>query len=133
MSKVTPFPGPTPSVTDAALRDLERQGEAMAERARKLGQADPTIEQITDYDRNLFGMPVRFEIDVTVPLPVLKQEINTIRAELANVLATLEQPGVAGNTRRHMAHSRLRSLRAHLRFDRTERKMREKRQPTQQD
>lgn len=127
---VTPFPGRELTVAEAALMDLQRQEEAIARRAMQLGSNDPTIEQVTEYDRRLFGTPVRLELDVTIPLPQLKQEINAIRAQLTNCLATLEQDA-STNTRRHMVHSRLCALRAQLRADREERKRREKRLPSQ--
>jgi len=121
------------TVTEAALIDLERGREAMAKRAMNLGQADPSVaEDIPEWVLRRIGTAIRFEIDVTAPLPVLKQELNTIRAELGNCLVTLEQ-NTSPNTRREMVHSRLTSLRIHLRFDRDERKRRENRQPIQND
>lgn len=92
----------------------------MAKRAMTLGTPDPTIEEITDYDRRHFGTAVRFEIDVCGNIQDLKKDINTIRAELTNCLVTLEQ-NAPGNVRRHMVHSRLASLRAELKFRRKER------------
>lgn len=114
------------TVAEAALLDLRRQEDAIAARAMALGQADPTLEEITEFDRQTFGTATRFEIDVCVPIADLKREISTIRAELANCLATLEQR-TGGNVRRHMVHSRLVMLRAHLRRERQERKVREAR------
>jgi hypothetical protein len=118
------------TVTEAAILDLQQQGEAMAKRAMTLGQADPTVEEITEYDRRRFGTAVRFEIDVCQPLHDIKREINMIRGELTNCLAILEQKA-SGNARRHMVHMHLASLRGELRFERLERKSREKRQPIQ--
>jgi hypothetical protein len=120
----------TLTVTESAIIDLQRQEEAIAKRAMQLGSSDPTIEKITEYDLRLFGTPVRFEIDVTIPIPQLKREINSIRAQLTNCLATLEQSS-GTNTRRHMVHSKLCALRAQLHADRDERKRREKRLPPQ--
>lgn len=118
------------TVTEAAILDLQRQGEAMAKRAMTLGQADPTVDEITEYDRRRFGTAVRFEIDVCGHLQDLKADLNKIRGELTNCLAILEQKASA-NARRHMVHMHLAALRVDLRYDRTERKVREKRQPIQ--
>ena len=121
----------TVTVTDAAIVDLEQQREAMAKRAMQLGQSDPSsAEDIPQWVLRSIGTAVRFEIDVTQPLAALKQEINTIRAELGNCLVTLEQ-NTSPNVRRQMVHSRLSGLRTHLRYERDERKRREKRQPIQ--
>jgi hypothetical protein len=121
------------TVTESAIVDLEKQREAMAKRAMSLGSADPAgAEEIPAWVLRSIGTAVRFEVDVTQPIADLKREINTIRAELGNCLVTLEQ-NTSLVTRRQMVHSRLTGLRAHLRFEREERKMREKRQPNQPD
>lgn len=130
MNRVQPFPAKPSSPTTQALVDLEGQREAMAKLAHKLGQPDPTIDQITDYDRRRFGTPVRFEIDACMPLTELKQELSRIRAEMTNCLATLELPASA-NDRRAMVHSRLVGLRVQIKVDRQERKSRESRRPNQ--
>lgn len=132
MNRVTPFPAQPPSPTTQALVDLEEQRAAMAKLAHRLGQPDPTVDQITDYDRRRFGTPVRFEVDACMPLAELKQELNRIRAEMTNCLATLELPASA-NDRRAMVHSRLTGLRVQIKIDREERKRRDRRQPIQPD
>lgn len=120
------------SVTTAALTDLAEQQEAMARRAVVLGKPDPTLPEITEYDRRRFGQAVRFEIDVCQHMADLKSDLNTIRAELTNCLAVLEQK-TTGNVRRHMVHSHLAALRGELKFRRDERKSRDKRLPSQTD
>lgn len=121
---------PGQTVTEAAVADVQRGLDQMAKLAMKFGQADPTVEEITEFDRIAFGQAVRFEIDVCQPLPALKQELNTIRAQLTNCLALLEQ-NVNANTRRRMVHSTLTSLRGELKYRRQERKQQKMRQPIQ--
>lgn len=122
------------TVTERALMDLQAQGDAIAKRAMQLGTGNPTTkaddEAVSDYEKRLFGTPVRLEVDVCIPIQQLKQEINSLRAQLTNCLAILEQGGPP-NTRRHMVHSRLCTQRAQMRAGREERKHREKRQPPQ--
>ncbi|MFO1080812.1 MAG: hypothetical protein U1E23_09330 [Reyranellaceae bacterium] len=109
------------SVAEAAVLDLQREAIAMAKRASIFSKPDPTVEEITDYDRRRFGQAVRLSIDVCVPLPDLKRDLVTIRAEIGNCLAILEQSG-SGNERRKLVHSRLGDLRAELFYRRRERK-----------
>lgn len=121
---------PGQTVTEAAVADVQRGLDQMVKLAMKFGQVDPTVEEITEFDRIAFGQAVRFEIDVCQPLPTLKQELNTIRAQLTNCLALLEQ-NVNANTRRRMVHSTLTSLRGELKYRRQERKQQKMRQPIQ--
>lgn len=114
------------SVTEQAIIDLQRERDAMARRAAQFKQTDPTVEQITDYDRRRFGQAVRFEIDVCIPVDDLKHELNMIRAEITNCIAILERKGT-GNERRKMVHSRLSDVRGELRFLRQERELQENR------
>ncbi len=109
------------TVAEQAMIDVQQGLKAMAKRAQQLGQSDPTVEEITDYDRRRFGRAVRFEVDVCIPLPDLKRELNMIRAEITNCIAILERSG-SGNERRKMVHSRLRDVRGELKYQREERK-----------
>lgn len=108
------------TVAEQASMDLQKGLQAMAKRAQQFGEKDPTIEEITPYDRRRFGMAVRFEVDVCIPLPDLKRELNLIRAEMTNCIAILERNG-SGNERRKMVHSRLRDVRGELKYQRQER------------
>jgi hypothetical protein len=65
--------GPEMTVAEQAMLDVQKGLQAMAKRAQQLGKSDPTVEEITDYDRRRFGMAVRFEVDVCIPLPDLKR------------------------------------------------------------
>lgn len=47
------------TVAEAAMLDLQRERQAMAKRAATFGKPDPTVEEITDYDRRRFGQAVR--------------------------------------------------------------------------
>lgn len=97
-------------------RDLRRVERALKRRQRTLGESETIVmakNDITDYDRNLFGRPVRFEIDVCVPLDHLKKDISIIRAELTNCLALLEAGGTA-HDRRFGVHRKLSAIRAKL-------------------
>jgi len=119
-----------PTVAEMANEDFQKGLERLSQRAMALGMSDPTINEITEYDRRAFGQAVRFEIDVCQPIPQLKQELNSIRAALTNCLVLLEQ-NASGNTRRRMVHSDLTGLRSELKYRRNERKSREARQPKQ--
>jgi hypothetical protein len=121
---------PAPTVAEEAMADFQRGLEKMSQRAMALGMSDPTLDEITDFQRAAFGQAVRFEIDVCQPLPVLKRELNSIRAELTNCLVMLEQ-NASGNTRRRMVHSALSMMRIGLKHERRERKLRERGQPIQ--
>jgi hypothetical protein len=116
--------------TEAAIIDLEKGREAMARLAQKLGKSDPAVDEIPDWVMRSIGTAVRFEVDVTTPLADLKRELNTIRAEMTNCLATLDS-GQEINTRRHQVHMRLSGLRAHLKYERDERKNQKKAQTSQ--
>lgn len=124
-----PEPVP-PTVAEKANEDFQKGMDALARRAMALGMSDPTVNEITEYDRRAFGQAVRFEIDVCQPIPQLKQELNSIRAALTNCLVLLEQ-NASANTRRRMVHSDLTGLRSELKYRRNERKSREARQPIQ--
>jgi hypothetical protein len=120
--------GPEMTVAEQAMLDVQKGLQAMARRAQQLVKSDPTVEEITDYDRRRFGMAVRFEVDVCIPLPDLKRELNLIRAELTNCIAILERSG-SGNERRKMVHSRLRDIRGELKYQRQERNEQDSRLP----
>jgi hypothetical protein len=103
-----PLDRPSLTPTEAAIVDLEHTKAAMAKRMQTFGvtqdAADP--DTITDYDRALYGRPVRIEIDVCVPIAELRRQLNTVRAELTNAIAELERSGPA-NDRRFSVHRRL--------------------------
>lgn len=108
------------TVAEQAMIDVQRGLDAMAKRAQQFGKPDPTVEEITDYDRRRFGQAVRFEVDVCIPIAALKSELNMVRAQITNCIAILERSG-SGNERRRMVHSLLRDVRAELKYQRQER------------
>jgi len=118
---------PALSPAETAAIDFQRQREAMAKRMQTFGvtqdAADP--DTITEYDRALYGRPVRIEIDVTVPLEALKRQLNTVRAELTNAIAELERKGPA-HDRRFSVHRRLCGAKVYVYQSRQEIKLRRK-------
>ena len=78
----------------------------MKKRARQLGGDDATQPDITEYDRNLYGRPVRIEVDVCVPIGDLTKLLNSIRADITNAIMALERTGTASD-RRFAAHRQL--------------------------
>jgi hypothetical protein len=87
-------------------RDRRKVERAMRKKARQMGAIDPTREEIPEYDRNLFGRPVRIEVDVCVPLDELRKLLNSIRADVTDALIALEKQGTPSD-RRYAAHRRL--------------------------
>lgn len=118
---------PSLSPTEAAIVDLEHTKAAMVKRMQTFGvvqsPADP--DTITDYDRALYGRPVRIEVDVTVPLETLRRQLNTVRAELTNAIAELERGGPA-HDRRFSVHRRLCAAKVYVFQSRREIKRRQK-------
>lgn len=92
---------PSLTTTEAAIVDWQHQREAMAKRMQTLGvtQAPQDPDTITDYDRALYGRPVRIEIDVTVPIDELRRQLNSVRAGLTNAIIELERAGPAPQRR----------------------------------
>ena len=113
---------------EAASIDLQRQREAMAKRAQTFGlvQDSPDEDAITEYDRRLYGRPVRIEIDVAVPMAELKRQLNTVRAELTNSILELERTERPANDRRFTVHRRLCAAKTYVRQSRDEIKLRAK-------
>lgn len=112
---------------EAAALDFQRQKEAMAQRMQSFGivKATPGEDEITDYDRRLYGRPIRIEVDCAIPIPDLKRQLNTIRAELTNALIELETERPA-NDRRFTVHRRLSAAKTYVRQSRDEIKLRSK-------
>jgi hypothetical protein len=119
---------PSLTATEAAIVDLENTKAAMAKRMQTFGvvqsPADP--DTITDYDRALYGRPVRIEIDVTVPLAELKRQLNTVRAEMTNAIAELERGDRPAHDRRFSVHRRLCAAKVYVFQSRQEIKLRRK-------
>lgn len=88
-----------------AERDLRKVERALKRREREIGRSEVIVmgDQITEADRDLFGRPVRFEVDVCIPIADLKTLLNGIRADLGNAIKILETTGPA-NDRRFSAH-----------------------------
>ena len=112
---------------EAASIDLQKAKEAMGKRMQTFGVIQDTSDEdtITDYDRRLYGTPVRIEIDVAVPMAELKRQLNTVRAEMTNALMALERGGSA-NDRRFTVHRRLCAAKTYVRQSREEIKLRKK-------
>jgi hypothetical protein len=93
-------------------RDRRKVERAMAKRARQMGAANPVVEErISEYDKTLFGRPVRIEIDVCVPINDLLKLLNGVRADITNAMMVLERSGPP-NDRRFSAHQQLQRARA---------------------
>lgn len=90
--------------------DIERERRkverAMRKKVRQLGGDDATRPEITEHDRNLYGRPVRIEIDVCVPIGDLTKMLNGIRADITNAIMALERVGTVSD-RRFAAHRQL--------------------------
>lgn len=86
-------------------RDRRKVERALRKREREVGQSETILmgDQITDSDRDLFGRPVRIEVDVCVPIADLKRLLGGVKADLENAIRVLETTGPA-NDRRFSAH-----------------------------
>lgn len=106
--------------TQRNLRSVER---ALKRRQRTLGESETIImakEDISASDRNLFGTPVRYEVDVCIPIADLKRDLNEVRLHLAECIKILEDGGTA-HDRRFAVHRRLSRIRATLHLRKKER------------
>lgn len=106
--------------TQRGLRRVER---ALKRRERTLGTSETIVmakEDITETDRDLFGRPVRFEVDVCIPLTDLKADLAEIRRRLGDCIAILERGGTA-HDRRFGVHRVLSRVRAGLHLNKKER------------
>lgn len=93
-------------------RDRRKVERAMRKRARQVGAVDSrAAPEITEHDRNLFGRPVRIELDVCVPVADLLKLLNGVRADITNAIMALERSGPV-NDRRFTAHRQLCQARA---------------------
>ena len=112
------------SITDLETsRDLRRVERALKRRQRTLGESETIVmarDEITESDRNLFGRPVRFEIDVCIPITDLKKEINELRLRLADCITILESEGTQ-HDRRFAVHRVLSRIRATLHLEKKRR------------
>lgn len=86
-------------------RDRRKVERAMRKREQEVGRSETILmgEKITEDDLDLFGRPVRIEIDVCVPIADLKTLLNGIKADLMNAIKVLELTSPA-NDRRFSAH-----------------------------
>lgn len=104
-------------------RDLRRVERALKRRQRTLGESETIVmakNDITASDRNLFGTPVRFEVDVCIPITDLKRDLNEIRLHLAECIKIIEDGGTM-HDRRFAVHRRLSRIRATLHLRKKER------------
>lgn len=93
-------------------RDRRKVERAMAKRTRQMGAVNPITEAtITEYDKTLFGRPIRIEIDVCIPIDDLLKLLNGVRADITNAMMALERSGPP-NDRRFSAHQQLQRARA---------------------
>lgn len=102
------------------LRSVER---ALKRRQRTLGDSETIImakDDITQADRDLFGRPVRFEIDVCIPITDLKRDLAEIRRRMGDCIAILERGGTQ-HDRRFSVHRILSRVRATLHRQKKER------------
>lgn len=96
---------------------LARRREQFSINRRGTTTAEPVEPLIPESDKNLYGRPVRIEVDVCVPLPELRKLLIGIRADIADAILCLDRPGEA-HDRRFAAHIKLCMARAksyHLR------------------
>lgn len=106
-------------------RDLHRVERALKRREKALGKSETIVmakDDITESDRNLFGTPVRFEIDVCVPITDLKADLAEIRRRLADCITILEAGGTT-HDRRFAVHRIVSRIRATLHLRRKEREV----------
>lgn len=112
------------SMTDLeTARNLRSVERALKRRQRTLGESETIVmakDDITAADRELFGRPVRFEIDVCIPMTDLKRDLNEIRLHLAECIKILENGGTQ-HDRRFAVHRRLSRIRATLHLRKKER------------
>lgn len=104
------------SLTDLETsRSLRRAERALKRRERTFGISEVVMakNEITETDRNLFGRPVRFEVDVCVPIEHLRKDLNMMKADLADCLRVLDMGGSA-HDRRFGVHRKLSAIRAKL-------------------
>jgi hypothetical protein len=104
-------------------RDLRRVERALKRREKMLGNSETIVmakNDITEQDRSLFGTPVRYEVDVCIPLTDLKRDLNEVRLHLAECIKILEDGGTA-HDRRFAVHRRLSRIRATLHLRKKER------------
>ena len=104
-------------------RDLRRVERALKRRQRTLGESETIVmarDDITETDRDLFGRPVRYEIDVCIPVTDLKRDLNEVRLHLAECIKLLEEGGTL-HDRRFAVHRRLSRIRATLHLRKKER------------
>lgn len=106
-------------------KDLRRVERALKRRQRILGESETIVmakDDITESDRNLFGRPVRYEIDVCIPITDLKRDLNEIRLRLADCIKILEDGGTT-HDRRFAVHRVLSRVRASLHLRKKEREV----------
>lgn len=110
------------SVTDLETgRSLRRVERALRQRERILGPSEVVMkDKITESDKNLFGRPVRFEVDVCIPITDLKKDLAEIRRRLADCIAHLETDGTT-HDRRFAVHRILSRVRAEMHFQKRQR------------
>lgn len=104
-------------------RNLQRAERAKKRLERTFGPSETIImakDDITAADRDLFGRPVRYEIDVCIPITDLKRDLNEIRLHLAECIKILED-GTTQHDRRFAVHRRLSRIRATLHLRKKER------------
>lgn len=104
-------------------RDLRRVERALKRREKTLGNSETIVmakDDISKADRDLFGTPVRFEIDVCIPITDLKNDLAEIRRRLADCQAIIDRGGTM-HDRRFAVHRVLSRIRATLHRNKRER------------
>jgi hypothetical protein len=104
-------------------RDQRRVERALKRLQNTLGKSETIVmakDDISDADRDLFGRPVRYEIDVCIPIADLKHDLNEIRLRLADCIKILEGGGTT-HDRRFAVHRTLSRIRATLHRNKRER------------
>jgi hypothetical protein len=93
-------------------RDRRRVERALKRREQELGKGEHVLsDEVDQMGRDLYGRPVRIEIDVCVPLDDLKKMLNMVRADLTNAILMLERGG-SPHDRRFACHRLLSAARA---------------------
>lgn len=101
------------SMTELEIdRDRRRVERALRRREKELGKGEHVLsDEVDQMGRDLYGRPVRIEIDVCVPLDDLKKMLNSVRADLTNAILMLERSG-SPHDRRFACHRLLTAARA---------------------
>src|SRR5512139_1415891 len=112
------------AVEVAAMKNLRNVERAAKRRAKALGiESKPQVEEISEYDRNsALGRAVRLEIDVCVPMAELRKNLASVRNEITNALAALDNfPSLTDKL--HAVHWALSRAKAEIYYRKREREV----------